>query len=53
MFSRAIVFAAGDFQSEPWLEKIEGAFCRIAGKRIASIILIGFLALAARLAILP
>jgi hypothetical protein len=36
-----------------WLEKIDGAFCRIAGKRIASIILIGFLALAARLAILP
>jgi hypothetical protein len=40
-------------KSWPWLEKIEHAFCRLAEKRIASVILIGFLALTARLALLP
>ena len=40
-------------KSWPWLEKFERVFCRFAEKRIASVILIGFLALAARLVILP
>lgn len=40
-------------RSWTWAVRIEEAFCRIAERRTASVILVGLLALAARLAILP